>query len=837
MTDKEIKKQIGNRFFKIAESLNHGIIWIGKKGQILHINEQFSADLGYKKNEFTPSTIFEVNPYFNMISWRDSWKTLCAEGEIDLQTQHISAEGIIHPVHITGFLFDMEDKQVCCGIVKSAHGDDRIRHLLEMTSSITHAASWQYDMIKKDWIFTDELFKLLHLDHKKRKGEDLLELLTPIMNPKEHLLLSEKFAAAKKTGKSFSMEFGVPTMRKETFKYVRLTALPEQKEDETLSVYGLIQDISELSKRTADMYLAKHNIEFAQEGMAWLEENGNLVYTNRAYRKLSGYREDDNPTLTIYDVNPTLNKSGWKAMWADIKAQENLVIETFHSNQQGESIPVEVYINHLVFEGKEYICTSLRDLRERIKKTQPQRLAQFTLEHNPVMIYWIEKSGKISYANKVACDVLGYTKEEITQKHIMELSGAYPDIKMWNARWRIMKEEDSKAYEGSNITKSGRKFPVEVRRHYISHEGKELICVFVSDITERKKQEKEIQDTLDETISQSSNLAKEVSTLRREMKTSGGLSSIITNSDKYLHVLTQIRRVAETQATVLITGETGTGKELLAKAVHELSERSDNALIKVNAAVIPENLFESELFGHEKGAFTGAIQAREGRFEAAHKGTIFLDEIGEMPIDLQAKLLRVLQEGEFERVGGTKTIKVDVRIIAATNRNLEEMVGEGTFREDLYYRLNVFPVHNLPLRERKDDIPLLINFFLKKYARKIGKKVKEVPQKSLRELMKYEFPGNVRELENMVERALILSSSDVLNLDAVLKSSMLKKRKRGRKFKTLDEMQRSYIIEAIKRCNGRISGKDGAALILGLNDKTLYSRIKKLGIQKSDYLV
>jgi transcriptional regulator with GAF, ATPase, and Fis domain len=320
------------------------------------------------------------------------------------------------------------------------------------------------------------------------------------------------------------------------------------------------------------------------------------------------------------------------------------------------------------------------------------------------------------------------------------------------------------------------------------------------------------------------------------MKTTSGLSSIITNSDKYLRVLTQVRRVAETQATVLITGETGTGKELLAKAVHELSERSNEPLIKVNAAVIPENLFESELFGHEKGAFTGAVQSREGRFEAADGGTIFLDEIGEMPVDLQAKLLRVLQEGEFERVGGSKTIKVNVRVVAATNRNLEEMVGEGKFREDLYYRLNVFPVHNLPLRERKEDIPLLIDFFLKKYARKVGKNVKEVPKASLNELMKYEFPGNVRELENMVERALILSSTEYLNLDTILKSGIMKKKKRSGKFQTLDEMQRTYIIKAIKRCNGRISGKDGAAIILGLNDKTLYSRIKKLGIKKTEYL-
>lgn len=838
MTDKKLQVQIANRFFKIADNLNHGIVWIGRKGQILHINAQFSADLGYEPGEFTPSTIFEVNPYFNMINWRDKWEELCNEGEINLHTQHISAEGIIHPVHIQGVLFDMGEEMVCCGIVQTTHGDNRIRHLLEMTASITHAGSWQYDMVRNDWVFTDEIFKLLNLDIKARKESNLMSLLLPIMNPKEYQLLKEKFDNGTKTGKAFSMEFGVPTLNKNEFKYVRLTAIPEQEGKETLSIYGLIQDISELSKRTADMYLAKQNLEFAQEGMAWLEESGEIVYTNRAYKKLSGYKEEDNPKLNIYNVNPHLSVDDWQAMWADIKVNKNLVFETFHSNCEGESIPVEIYANHSVFEGKEYVCASLRDMRERQQKTQPQRLAQFTLENNPVSVMWFEKSGQLTYANKAACNLLEYTKEEILEKHIMELSGAYPDIKMWNARWRIMRDEKStNTYEGENVTKSGRHFPVEVNRHYINHEGKEFICVFVRDISKRKQQDQDLQDTLKETISQSSDLSKEVATLRREMKESGGLSSIITNSDKYLHVLTQIRRVAETEATVLITGETGTGKELLAKAVHELSERSDKAMIKVNAAVIPQNLFESELFGHEKGSFTGAVQAREGRFEAADGGTIFLDEIGEMPIDLQAKLLRVLQEGEFERVGGNKTIKVDVRVVAATNRNLEEMVAEGKFREDLYYRLNVFPVHNLPLRERKEDIPLLIDFFLKKYTRKIGKKVTEVPKKSLRTLMKYEFPGNVRELENMVERALILSSSTQLNLDAVLKSGMLQKKKRTSKFQTLDEMQKEYIIEAIKRCHGRISGKNGAAIILGLNDKTLYSRIKKLGIEKVDYIV
>lgn len=833
---KKLLEKNGNKFFRLTEYFRHGVVWISENGQIIHANQQFITDLGYEKDSFTANTIFEVNPYFNLMSWRDKWRELTEKGELEMETQHISADGIIHPVRMKSLLFDMEGKWMCCGIIQETHRDNRMRHLLEMTASITHAGSWQYDMVKNSWIFTDEILKILNIDPAERGKRSLTALLRDFMNPKEHKTLVRKLDAAKETGETFSMEFGVPTHIQNKHKYVRLTAIPEQQNGETLSLYGVVQDISEINERTAELYLAKHSIDYGHEPMSWLDKEGNIVYLNRAYKKLTGYLEEDNPKLKIYDVNKTLDAAGWKQMWEGMKADKKVVIETLHTTRKGEAIPVEVYANHLTFEGEEYLCTFLRDTRVRKKKTQPQRLAQFALEHNPLTCYWIDKSGQLIYANEAASQLTGYSRKDLLKKNIMELTDSYPDVRMWNARWRIMQEAGSGIYEATLITKEKEIYPVEVTRNYISHEGKEFICVFIKDISDRKKREEEIKETLAATVVQSTDLSKEVAVLRQEMDTGSSLNSIITNSEKYLHVLGQVQRVSETSATVLITGETGTGKELLAKAVHELSERSDKQLIKVNAAVIPENLFESELFGHEKGSFTGAVQTRIGRFEAANNGTIFLDEIGEMPLDLQAKLLRVLQEGEFERVGGNKTFKVDVRVVAATNRNLEDMVNAGTFREDLYYRLNVFPIHNLPLRERKEDIPLLVDFFLKKYGRKLGKKIKEVPVAGLKKLMKYEFPGNVRELENMVERAIILSSSNYLNLDAVVKSEKLKKTRRSGVFQTLDELQREYIITAIKRCNGRISGASGAAVILGLNDKTLYSRIKKLGIEKAEYV-
>jgi formate hydrogenlyase transcriptional activator len=299
--------------------------------------------------------------------------------------------------------------------------------------------------------------------------------------------------------------------------------------------------------------------------------------------------------------------------------------------------------------------------------------------------------------------------------------------------------------------------------------------------------------------------------------------------------------VAPTDATVLILGESGTGKELLARAVHNHSKRRTRPLVKVNCASLPTNLIESELFGHEKGAFTGALEKKIGRFELADGGTIFLDEIGEMPIELQAKLLRVLQEGELERLGNSKTTKVDVRVIAATNRELEQAVKAGTFREDLYYRLNVFPITSPPLRERREDISILVPHFLKKFRAKIGKPVRTVSPEAMQALQAYRWPGNVRELENMTERAVILSTGSVLEMENFPALSAVTPQLAvtttpemdGDSLRTLEEIEREYIVQVLKKTSWVVEGQKGAASILGLNPSTLRSRMQKLGMKKT----
>ena len=324
-------------------------------------------------------------------------------------------------------------------------------------------------------------------------------------------------------------------------------------------------------------------------------------------------------------------------------------------------------------------------------------------------------------------------------------------------------------------------------------------------------------------------LAEEKLYLQDEIRTDRNFGEIIGDSPQFRSVLDQVETVAPTDASVMILGETGTGKELIARALHDLSGRRERTFVKLNCAAIPTGLLESELFGHEKGAFTGAIMQKAGRFELANKGTLFLDEIGDIPLELQPKLLRALQEHEFERLGGTRTIKVDVRLVAATNRDLAQMINERQFRTDLYYRLSVFPISVPPLRERVDDIPKLVRYFTQKFARRMNKHVESISQETMDALVRYPWPGNVRELENLIERAVILTRGTTLQIPiSELRSASTETASPV----TLEEAERDHIRRVLERSNGVVGGPNGAAAKLGMKRTTLQSKMKKLGIAK-----
>ncbi|MFA4904773.1 MAG: sigma 54-interacting transcriptional regulator [Desulfobaccales bacterium] len=395
----------------------------------------------------------------------------------------------------------------------------------------------------------------------------------------------------------------------------------------------------------------------------------------------------------------------------------------------------------------------------------------------------------------------------------------------------------------------------------ITHKGFIGIVVVMVDVTERKKMEDALQKAHDELEQQveertvelvvakeeaekgkqkaetalseinklKDQLEEERAYLQEEIKLEYNHDKIIGQSDGLKYVLYKVEQIAGSDTTVLVLGETGTGKELIARAIHGLSLRKNRALVKVNCAALPSNLIESELFGHEKGAFTGSHSRRLGRFEVANGATLFLDEIGELPLELQSKLLRVLQDGEFERLGSSVTVKVDVRIIAATNRNLEEEVRNGHFREDLWYRLNIFPITMPSLRDRMDDIPLLVDFYVKKISKRMGRTIEIISASAMNALQNYHWPGNVRELENVLERAVINSSGPKLRLVDELKTPF---KNLCTSQKTLESVERDYIVQTLEQTHWKVGGKNSAAEILGLDRSTLRARMRKLDIQK-----
>ena len=358
-------------------------------------------------------------------------------------------------------------------------------------------------------------------------------------------------------------------------------------------------------------------------------------------------------------------------------------------------------------------------------------------------------------------------------------------------------------------------------------ERAERVMGVTIDITARKEMEAQLREQLTEIQALKQQLEQENVYLRDEIMLQHGHEGIIARSRAMKHILTQVEQVADTDATVLLSGETGTGKELLARTIHNLSSRKERSLITINCAALPSTLIESELFGREKGAYTGALTRMAGRFEVAHRSTLFLDEIGELPLDLQAKLLRVLEEGRFERLGSTQSRKVDVRIIAATNRNLEQEMAAGRFRSDLFYRLSVFPIAIPPLRERMEDIPPLVWMFVKQNEKKLANRIDNIPRQHMEALQNYAWPGNARELRNVVEYAMITSRGGRLDV-----CPPIQRPENAAITDTLEDVERQHILNVLAKTGWRVTGKNGAAEILGLKRTTLQAKMKKLGIKR-----
>ena len=510
--------------------------------------------------------------------------------------------------------------------------------------------------------------------------------------------------------------------------------------------------------------------------------------------------------------------------------------------------------------------TRHKKAEEALKKSEIRYRRLFETAQDGILLLDAD-TGQILDVNPFLLKMLGYSHKDFLGKKLWEI-GPFSDVAASRLSFSELQTKGYVRYEHLPLeTRDRRLIDVEFVSNVYLVDQEKIIQCNIRNITLRKKAEDELQkayaemdlrvkertedlveanqqllleieerttaeesmrEALEEVKQLKNQLRDENLYLREEINLIHSHNDIVGNSEAITAVLKQIEQVAPTDSTVLIQGETGTGKELLAHAIHDLSCRKGRLMIKVNCAALPPTLIESELFGREKGAYTGALSKQIGRFELADDSTIFLDEIDSLPLDLQAKLLRVLESGEFERLGSPRTVKVDVRIISATNRELARMVSGGGFREDLYYRLNVFQITVPPLRERREDILPLIWAFVQEFSKRMGKRIESIPQKTVEALQAYPWPGNVRELRNITERAMILTKGPVLHMD-LPKLAQPGSTHCG----TLEEAEKRHVLEALKTTGWKVSGKDGAAEILGLNPKTLASRMQKLGIERS----
>jgi len=526
---------------------------------------------------------------------------------------------------------------------------------------------------------------------------------------------------------------------------------------------------------------------------------------------------------------------GLRATWSQpLLSKNDEVLGTFGMLYRSPRSPTERELR-LIEDGAAIAVIAIEGERSQAAltkafqeiKTSEQELRAIVDAISQIIVV-LSAEGKGLYANRPLLDYTGLTMEQLLAPD-PEGNPRLFDPEDW-ARLRD---------ERTHRLSSGMPFEIEwrvrrndgqyrwflVRYHPLRDEQGRIIRWYASgtDIDDRKRAEERMRN---ETLA-----------LREEIDRSSMFEEIVGSSPALQGVLVQVEKVAKTDSTVLILGETGTGKELIARAIHRRSGRSTRAFIRVNCAAIPQSLIASELFGHEKGAFTGALQRRLGRFEAAEGGTILLDEVGELPLETQIGLLRVLQEREFERVGSSHPIPVDVRVLASTNRDLEAAVESGAFRQDLYYRLNVFPIRMPPLRERVDDIPMLVEYLVERYARSVGKSIRHIKKQTLELLQGYDWPGNVRELQNVVERAVVLCEGETFAIDeSWLKSkSSQASRGTGRQVITLAEGEKELIEAALAASHGRISGPTGAASKLGIPRQTLESKMKALRIDKLSY--
>jgi PAS domain S-box-containing protein len=702
---------------------------------------------------------------------------------------------------------------------------------------LSHTGSFGWRVSSGEIFWSDETFRIFEFSTSSNLS---LQTILERVHPQDmHSVEMAMAAATRAEGIDLECRLLMPDGK---IKYLHVVGKAEGGETGSIEVIGAVMDITERRVteeviRRSEAYLAEAQRISHTGSFGCKASSGEMFWSEETFR-IFGYDRGAKPAVEaiLKRVHPD-HKAMVQGQIDSATSQGkdcNLEYRLLLPDDSVKHVHVVAHAvkdkaGNLEFVGAVTDITDRKAAEERIRRQEAEFRQMLDLAPQQVRVYG--PGGERLYANRIALDYYGVSLEEWQQTTGLSFRSSlfvHPDDRERATRDFDANRSSGSAYESElRLRGADGNYRWFLARHNPLHDDKGQVkrwYVGLTDIDERMRAEERLQQE---------NVA-----LREEINKASMFEEIVGTSPALQAVLSRISKVAPNDSTVLITGETGTGKELVARAIHRRSHRASRAFVSVNCAAIPRDLIASELFGHEKGAFTGATQQRLGRFELASGGTIFLDEVGELPSESQIALLRVLQEHEFERVGGTRRIRADVRVIAATNRDLQAAIRAGSFRSDLFYRLHVFPIEIPPLRERIEDIPLLVEYFIDRYARKAGKHFKNVEKRTLQVLQSYPWPGNIRELQNVIQRSVILCESDIFSIDEgwLPKQPSLTGQKNQMELpRRLEEQEKDMIEAALKESRGRIFGPTGAATKLGIPRSTLESKIRSLRIDKNRF--
>lgn len=700
---------------------------------------------------------------------------------------------------------------------------------------LVHAGSWAFDAANDKYVYvSEEDLRIWGFDPgTSPTREEVFKRMLP--EDRGDAEASFQKTIREKVDTQYEYRIVLPNGTVKHLHTIRHPVLNEA--GELVKLVGTSIDITDRKRAEAALHDSETRfrifVDHAADAFFMLDfEEGTIIDASRCACEGLGYSRQELIGMTplVFDVN--LDRTTFESIAAQAAAGETVLFDRhWHRRKDGSEFPVEVQTSAFWYGGRRFLLKVARDITDRLRAEEVVRQSEKELrdviQTMPSIALTNRPDGSVEFVNQRWQDYTGMSMEESTGSGWQCM--IHPQDRDGYLEKRRAAIASGKPYEGEFRIRCGatgeyrwfltRVVPLrDERGNILRWYGT------VTDIDDRKRAEEKLQHE---------NVA-----LREEIDKSSMFEEIVGSSAALRATLSRVAKVAPSDSTVLITGETGTGKELIARAIHKRSPRSSRAFVSVNCASIPRDLVASELFGHEKGAFTGATQKHLGRFELADGGTIFLDEVGDLPAETQIALLRVLQEKEFQRVGGDRAIRCNVRVITATNRNLQSAIESGAFRSDLFYRLNVFPIETPPLRKRKEDIPLLVAYFIDRYARKSGKTIKQISERCLELLQSYPWPGNIRELQNVIERSVILCESDIFSVDESWLSTQTSDA-RAEIHVGLSQMlsseEKQAIETALRESRGRVSGSSGAAANLGVPRSTLESRIRSLKIDKNRF--